>query len=336
MTLDASASADIDSAALTYAWELDGNNSFDDATGVSPTLTWAQLQSLGINDGDRSYLIEVRVDDGDGGSHTASATIHVTNVAPILTTTGAASVTVGLPYTLNLSASDPGDDTITSWVINWGDGAIETVAGNPSSVTHIYNAAGFTYNILASAIDEDGAFLQNELVVPGFTTDRLFRFEATTGGFLQAFATADGLDDPIEVTVGPDGKLYVSGEQSDDVLRYDASTGAFIDVFVTSGSGGLDEPGGIAFGPDGHLYVANGLGDSVLRYNGNTGAFIDAFVTPSAADWISLTASPADRTAISTWPALPRMKCCATTVKPGPSSANLSVRVAAAWTPLSK
>lgn len=137
VTLDASTSADIDSATLTYAWELDGNNSFDDATGVAPTLTWSQLQSFGINDGDQSYPIEVRVDDGDGGSHTASAMIHVTNATPTLTTTGAAGVTVGLPYTLNLSASDLGDDTITSWVINWGDGTIETVAGNPSSATHL-------------------------------------------------------------------------------------------------------------------------------------------------------------------------------------------------------
>ncbi len=282
VTLDASASTDIDSATLTYAWELDGNNSFDDATGVSPALTWAQLQSFGIDDGDRSYLIEVRVDDGDGGSHTASTAINVTNTIPTLITTGAANVTVGLPYTLNLSANDPGDDGIESWVINWGDGAIETIFGNPSSVTHIYQVAGFTHNILASAADEDGVFLQNELVIPSFTTDKLFRFEATTGDFVQAFATADGLDDPIEVIAGPDGNLYVSGETSDDILRYDASTGVFVDIFVTAGSGGLDEPGGMAFGPDGHLYVANGLGDGVLRYDGNTGAFIDAFVTPGS------------------------------------------------------
>ncbi len=280
VTLDAFLSTDIDSVAPTYTWELDGDNSFDDVTGVSPTLTWLQLQSFGINDGDRSYPIAVRVDDGDGGSHTASATIDVVNISPMLTATGAASVTVGMPYTLNLNASDLGNDTITSWVINWGDGTIETVAGNPSSVTHIYgeNTEGFTYNILASATDEDGTFLQNDLVIPSYTTDRLFRFKGSTGDFLQVFATADGLDAPIEAIIGPDGKLYVSGERSDDVLRYDATTGAFIDVFIASG-GGLDEPGGMAFGPDGHLYVANGQGDSVLRYNGNTGGFIDVFVS---------------------------------------------------------
>jgi len=31
---------------------------------------------------------------------------------------------------------DPGEDTITSWTINWGDGSIETFAGNPASINH--------------------------------------------------------------------------------------------------------------------------------------------------------------------------------------------------------
>ena len=35
-------------------------------------------------------------------------------------------------------APAPGADTVTSWTINWGDGTIETIAGNPSSRNHTY------------------------------------------------------------------------------------------------------------------------------------------------------------------------------------------------------
>ncbi len=279
VTLNAALSTDIDGPALTYHWELNGDNSFDDATGIAPSLTWAQLQSFGINDGDQSYPIEVRVEDGAGGSNDAAGTIQVTNVAPVLTPSGANAVTAGQSYTLNLSVNDPGDDTITSWVINWGDGTIDTVPGNPASTTHIYTQPGFTYNILASATDEDGTVLQNDLVVPSYNRNSIFRFQATTGNFLEEFANANGLDDPIQAIIGPDGKLYVSGEKSDDVLRYDPLTGAFIDIFVTNGSGGLNEASGMTFGPDGHLYVSSGATDEVLRFDGATGAFVDDFVT---------------------------------------------------------
>ena len=43
------------------------------------------------------------------------------DVAPTLAISGAASVNEGSSYTLNLSSSDPGADTITQWTINWGD-----------------------------------------------------------------------------------------------------------------------------------------------------------------------------------------------------------------------
>ncbi len=74
VTLDASLTTDRDSASLTYAWDLNGDNRFDDAAGVAPQLSWAQLQSLGINDGDQSYPIKLRVQDDEGGRNEAVAT----------------------------------------------------------------------------------------------------------------------------------------------------------------------------------------------------------------------------------------------------------------------
>lgn len=282
VNLDASASSDPDTDPLTYKWDLDNDGNFGEVgepATETPTVSWATLQSFGIDD-DGVYTIGVEVDDGKGGIDTATTTLTVNNIAPTLTTTGTGNAVEGVDYTLNLSAADPGNDTISSWTINWGDGTIQTVAGNPSSVTHTYTTsqAGFTFNILASATDEDGTHFQNKLLVASGGNDSVIRY-TEDGTFEQQFAIGEGTDYPVDVIIGPDGNMYLSGWNSDDVLRYNPTTGVLIDTFVPSGTGGLNAAAGLAFGSDGNLYVASRLTSEVLRFNGTTGAFIDAFVT---------------------------------------------------------
>ena len=279
VTLNGSLSSDPESQPLTYEWDLNNDLIYGDVTGVTPVVSSATLQSFGINDDGAPYTIGLRVTDDTAQSDTTTTTLTVNNTAPTLATTGAATVGDGGLYTLNLSSSDPGTDTITGWTINWGDGTIDTIVGNPSSVTHTYNGAGFTYNILASATDEDGTFLQNELLVAGRLSDNVHRYAPTTGNFLQVFGSADGLNQPGEAVIGPDGNLYVSSALTDNVLRFNATSGAFIDEFVAAGVGGLDGPQGMTFGPDGKLYVTSSATNEVLRFDAATGAFVDVFVS---------------------------------------------------------
>lgn len=281
LALDASGSSDPDGDPLYYAWDLDNDGVYDDVTGETPTVAWSELQSHGIVD-DGTYTIAVLVRDGTGGVDWTTTTLTVSDTPPTLITTGDTVYKVGRAYTLDLSVIDPGDDTITGWTINWGDGTIETLAGNPATATHTYAQAGFTYNTLASATNEEGTFLQNQLLVPSEVQDSIFRFAATTGDYLEEFATGDGLNQPYEAIVGSDGNLYVSGDAGNHVLRYDPVTGAFVDEFIAAGSGGLQNAKGLSFGPDGNLYVSSDGTDEVLRFDGSTGAFIDAFV-PAAA-----------------------------------------------------
>ncbi len=115
-------------------------------------------------DGTANYTISASATDEDG-TYAAGNTVAVTvnNVAPTLVISGAASVNEGSSYTLNLSSSDPGVDTISQWTINWGD-STQVVTGHPASVTHTYADGTVNYTISATATDEDGTYAAGNTV----------------------------------------------------------------------------------------------------------------------------------------------------------------------------
>ncbi len=140
-------------------WTIDWGDGIEFVTGNPSSATHVYA------DGDAVYTISATVTNSLGTTpiaNTVNVVVH--NVAPALAISGAASVDEGAVYTLNLSSSDPGDDTITSWTIDWGDSS-EVVSGNPASVTHTYADGAATYTISATATDEDGTFSSNSLVV---------------------------------------------------------------------------------------------------------------------------------------------------------------------------
>jgi len=116
-------------------------------------------------DGPNSYTIAATATDEDGTFNANTQAVTVNNVAPTLVISGAATVNEGSLYTLTLSSSDPGTDTIASWSINWGDGPAEVLTGNPASATHTYADGPNSYTIAATATDEDGTFNANTQAV---------------------------------------------------------------------------------------------------------------------------------------------------------------------------
>ena len=296
LVLDAGGSSDADGTIVEYKWDLDNDLTYGDVTTVSatPTIDWATIASWGLNDGDvagKDYTIGLQVVDNLGATHESTAVVTVHNVAPTLSVAGAGVAGAGVPYALNLSATDPGDDTITSWTINWGDGTIETIPGNPSIATHIYSNTGFTHNILVSVTDEDNTanYIHNDLFAGHYIDDAgVYRIQGDWGDPPVEFANEGTLDKTIQPIIGPDGNLYVSGESSRNVLRYNTNTGAFIDVFANIPG----EAGGIAFGPDGNLYVADYTNGEILRFNGSDGSAMGAFATGIGGMPYSLTFGP--------------------------------------------
>jgi hypothetical protein len=79
--------------------------------------------------------VSVQLQDSEGTSAVQTFTITISPATPTLSISGPSTVSEGTTYTLALSAVDP--NTISNWTINWGDGDVQTVSGNPSSVDHV-------------------------------------------------------------------------------------------------------------------------------------------------------------------------------------------------------
>jgi len=85
---------------LSYAWDLDGNGTFE-TPGSTATFSATSI------DGPATRQVSVRVDDGEVTAVSA-ATVQVANVAPTATFTAPASVFAGFEIALTLSVpTDP-------------------------------------------------------------------------------------------------------------------------------------------------------------------------------------------------------------------------------------
>lgn len=152
---------DADGDPLTYAWELDGDGDFDDATGATPTLDRARLQQLGLTDGPRSFTARLRVSDGRGGIDTKDAAGSVANVAPATpTVSGPAELDSDSEQTWTLASDDPSpqDDDSIVYRIDWdGNGSVDqtVTGGRDEAVKHTYaNDCDCTIRVVAA--DKDG------------------------------------------------------------------------------------------------------------------------------------------------------------------------------------
>lgn len=143
----------------TFGWDLNDDGDFTDASGASPTLTWDDLQALGIDDGPATHTVTMQA-SLNGGTATDTASLAVTNTAPDTVLTGGLTAMAGQPFTIKVGADDPSDADMAAtftYTIDWGDGSpIETVTGPADPpVSHTYDTAG-TVAASFTATDKDG------------------------------------------------------------------------------------------------------------------------------------------------------------------------------------
>src|SRR5439155_23128794 len=134
----------------TLQWSVVSSNGQVIPAGNGPSFAFTPSD-------DGKYTATLTVTGSDGSVATSKVTVTATRVPPTLMISGIASVDEGSPFTLNLNGRETGADTIMSWTVNWGDGVVQALTGNPSSATHVYANAN-NYTVSARATDEDGTY----------------------------------------------------------------------------------------------------------------------------------------------------------------------------------
>ena len=99
--MDGSGSFDNDPGdALAFRWDVNGDGTFD-VTSETPTLAWADLVTLGIEDGPTSLTVTLEVSDSSD-TDTDSAVLTVNNAPPIAILSNSGPVDEGSTATVGL------------------------------------------------------------------------------------------------------------------------------------------------------------------------------------------------------------------------------------------
>jgi glucose/arabinose dehydrogenase len=114
VNFDGTGSSDPDTGdSITYAWDLDGDGAFDDATTAKPTYTYTA---------NGSYTASLKVTDSRGASDTDTVAIAVGNTPPTATINSPAAGTtwkVGNSIPFSGSATDAQDGTLPASALSW-------------------------------------------------------------------------------------------------------------------------------------------------------------------------------------------------------------------------
>src|SRR5207247_731347 len=108
--------------------------------GATSTYSTAGAKTHTFADGPGSQSITVDLTDEDGTflDRANAKSVTVDNVAPSIAISGATNGNEGSVYTLTLGAvSDPGADTVTNYVVHWGDSSSSSYASSGGK-THTY------------------------------------------------------------------------------------------------------------------------------------------------------------------------------------------------------
>lgn len=141
--------------ASAFAWDLDGDGAYDDATGTTPTFDRVGQDAV--------HTVSIRA-TGPGGTATDDTTVTVENVRPAVTVGVDGSRTEGAELTVSGEITDPGWlDPLTA-TVDVGPGAPAPLEGDVEndrpdatlsfSTTHVYGDNG-TFTITVCGRDDD-------------------------------------------------------------------------------------------------------------------------------------------------------------------------------------
>jgi predicted extracellular nuclease len=198
--------ADPEGGSVTYAWDLDGNGTFE-APGQSVSYFAA--------DGPAAPTVKVQVTDGLGASSVGQATVNITNAAPTITSLTGSPVNAltDQSVTFTGAATDPSaPDTAAgfTWAFDSGSG-FGAFGANPFVTS--YSTCG-SYTVTAEAKDKDGG------ISDPFTSPSVRVYD---GGFNPPISADEvnlvrsGQVVPVKIAVGCNG--FLSGLHPAITLR---------------------------------------------------------------------------------------------------------------------
>ena len=205
-----------------------------------------------------TYTVTVTVSD-DQFNQVGSDTIEVTvdDVAPVFNFGGTNNANEGSPFTLLGSVFDPGDETISSYVIDWGDGTVETVLGaDIGTPQHTYADGPFGYTITVDVVNEDGTFagagsrlINVNNVAPSSSISGPTEFDEGTTQTFTFGAITDPGDDTITATIidwGDGTTEPYTGAGDYSHTFNDGTINPFIRLLVTDEDGVSQQAAGLS------------------------------------------------------------------------------------------
>lgn len=251
LALDASGSDDPDDDELTYSWDVNGDDVFGDASGATPTLSWAQLEALGIDGGNPpgSYDMRVKVDDGQDHEASALTSLSVSNVVATPSVSGPTAGIRQQALTFNGSFSDP--STLDTHEVAWdfGDGMIIALHSSTDTdaltPTHTYTSSGTFLVTFSVRDDDDTTVISASMSVTVSDMDIIdgnLIIGGTTGNDSIVITPVAGVAGEINVLIGgssssftPTGRIIILCGPGDDKVNVASIIG--LPMFIRGGAG---------------------------------------------------------------------------------------------------
>ena len=188
---------DLDPLQLTWSITLDGQAFSSQNGGDTFTLNDASAGS---------YVFTLNVDDGDGGTASATHTLEVVadNHPPELSLSGPTRVVRGHSRTFTFSATDADTSDVNGpfeYTIDWGDGSpVETIVGGPvEQIEHTFESLTPSGDVTISATVSDSGQLIS-----------------ATKELTLSISRWDVIDDPMNPG---ETVLVIGGSSGDDFIR---------------------------------------------------------------------------------------------------------------------
>jgi sugar lactone lactonase YvrE len=210
------------------------------------------IEALPLVEGEARDVTVTGLDD-EGTAYTSTIRLSSTSaVEPLTLTADPAGGEIPLTVTFGLVNNTP--ETVTSWEIDFtGSGEYVSVPGGIDGLTHTYGQEGIVAPTVRVRTAEGHAFSGYTVVSPYGTA----RYLASTFS-----------NDPVDLEVDEEGRLYILERFSCRVVVTDADFGA-IATFGSCGTGPgkFLGPTGLSLDHDGNIYVSDARTDTVQVFS---------------------------------------------------------------------